>query len=64
MNEEILAQQLLTLIETRKQEIYKFNQEPSKLTPTEVKMENAFKAGYIKALDDLNAVIIQFKKTF
>lgn len=62
MNEEILIKKLLSNIELRKQEVYKFNAE-SKLSPTEVKMENAYKAGYIKALEDLSIVLLQLQAT-
>ncbi len=62
MNEEILIQKLLENLAARKQEVYKFNVE-NKLTPTEVKMENAYKAGYIKCIDDIATVLIEIKKT-
>ena len=48
--------QVLDIVEKRGAEVYKF--EPEKgLTPTEVKLENAYKAGYIEALRDMKTVL-------
>lgn len=62
MNEEVLLKKLLDKLYERKQEVYKFNVE-SKLSPTEVKMENAYKAGYIKALDDIGTLLSQIQQS-